>query len=36
MYGFKAFVVDGKRTAGKTFDTLEDYTPSMSGLTTPP
>jgi uncharacterized membrane protein len=28
MYGFKAFVFDGKRTAGKAFDTLEDYTPA--------
>lgn len=27
MYGFKAFLFDGKKTAGKTFDTLEDYTP---------
>jgi len=27
MYGFKAFVFDGKRTAGKALDTLEDYTP---------
>ena len=27
MYGFKAFVFDGKKTAGKAFDTLEDYTP---------
>ncbi len=28
MYGFKAFVFDGKKTAGKAFDTLEDYTPA--------
>jgi len=28
MYGFKAFVFDGKRTAGKALDTLEDYTPA--------
>jgi uncharacterized membrane protein len=27
MYGFKAFVFDGKRTAGKAFATLEDHTP---------
>jgi len=27
MYGFRAFVFDGKKTAGKAFDTLEDYTP---------
>ncbi len=27
MYGFKAFVFAGKRTAGKALDTLEDYTP---------
>ena len=27
MYGFKAFLFDGKKTAGKAFDTLEDYTP---------
>jgi len=27
MYGFKAFVFDGKKTARKAFDTLEDYTP---------
>jgi uncharacterized membrane protein len=28
MYGFKAFVFDGKKTARKAFDTLEDYTPT--------
>ncbi len=28
MYGFKAFVFDGKKTARKAFDTLEDYTPA--------
>jgi uncharacterized membrane protein len=28
MYGFKAFVFDGKKTAGKAFDALEDYTPA--------
>jgi uncharacterized membrane protein len=27
MYGFKAFVFKGKKTAGKAFDTLEDHTP---------
>lgn len=27
MYGFKAFVFDGKKTARKAFDTLEDYIP---------
>jgi uncharacterized membrane protein len=27
MYGLKAFVFDGKRTARKAFDKLEDYTP---------
>ena len=27
MYGFKAFVFNGKRTAGKALDTLEDHTP---------
>ncbi len=27
MYGFKAFVFDGKKTAGKAFETLEDHTP---------
>ncbi|MGR3662980.1 MAG: DUF1269 domain-containing protein [Paracoccaceae bacterium] len=27
MYGFKAIVFDGKRTAQKALDTLEDYTP---------
>ena len=27
MYGFKAFVFNGKKTAGKAFDTLEDHTP---------
>jgi uncharacterized membrane protein len=28
MYGFKAFLFDGKKTAGKAFDMLEDYTPA--------
>ena len=32
MYGFKAFVFDGKRTAGKAFDTLEDYTPAYEWI----
>ena len=27
MYGFKAFVFNGKKTASKAFDTLEDHTP---------
>ena len=27
MYGFKAFVFDGKKTAGKAINTLEDHTP---------
>jgi len=27
MYGFKAFVFNGKRTAGKAFETLEDHSP---------
>jgi uncharacterized membrane protein len=27
MYGFKAFVFKGKKTAGKAFDTLEDHVP---------
>jgi uncharacterized membrane protein len=27
MYGFKAFVFNGKRTAGKAFNTLEDHMP---------
>ena len=27
MYGFKAFVFNGKKTAGKAFDTLEDHMP---------
>jgi len=27
MYGFKAYIFDGKKTAQKAFDTLEDYTP---------
>ena len=28
MYGFKAFVFNGKRTAGKAFETLEDHMPA--------
>jgi uncharacterized membrane protein len=28
MYGFKAFVFKGKKTAGKALDTLEDRTPA--------
>lgn len=27
MYGFKAFIFDGKKTARKALDTLEDHTP---------
>jgi len=27
MYGFKAFVFNGHKTAGKAFETLEDHTP---------
>jgi uncharacterized membrane protein len=27
MYGFKAFVFNGRKTAGKAFETLEDHTP---------
>jgi len=27
MYGFKAFVFNGKKTAGRAFDTLEDHMP---------
>jgi uncharacterized membrane protein len=32
MYGFKAFVFDGKKTARKAFDTLEDYTPTYEWI----
>ena len=32
MYGFKAFVFDGKKTAGKALDTLEDYTPAYAWI----
>jgi len=32
MYGFKAFVFDGKRTAGKALDTLEDYAPAYTWI----
>jgi len=28
MYGFKAFVFNGKKTAGKALDTLEDHMPA--------
>jgi uncharacterized membrane protein len=28
MYGFKAFVFNGKKTASKAFDTLEDHMPA--------
>ncbi len=27
MYGFKAYVFNGKKTAGKAYDTLEDHMP---------
>ena len=32
MYGFKAFIFDGKRTAQKAFDTLEDYSPAYTWI----
>jgi uncharacterized membrane protein len=32
MYGLKAFVFDGKRTARKAYDTLEDYTPDYTWI----
>ena len=32
MYGFKAFIFDGKKTAGKALDTLEDYTPAYAWI----
>ncbi len=32
MYGFKAFVFDGKKTARKAFDTLEDYAPTYEWI----
>ena len=32
MYGFKALVFDGKKTARKTVDLLEDYTPVYSWI----
>ena len=32
MYGFKAFIFDGKKTARKAFDTLEDYTPAYAWI----
>lgn len=32
MYGFKAFVFDGKKTARKAFDALEDYTPAYTWI----
>jgi len=32
MYGFKAFVFDGKKTARKAFYTLEDYTPEYNWI----
>ena len=32
MYGFKAFVFNGKKTAGKAFDTLEDHMPTYTWI----
>ena len=32
MNGFRAFVFDGKKTARKAFDTLEDYTPAYEWI----
>lgn len=32
MTGFRAFIFDGKKTAGKAFDTLEDYTPAYAWI----
>ena len=32
MNGFRAFVFDGKKTARKAFDTLEDYTPTYEWI----
>jgi len=32
MYGFKAFVFNGKRTAGKAFETLEDHAPAYTWI----
>ena len=32
MYGFKAFVFNGKKTAGKAFDTLEDHMPAYTWI----
>jgi uncharacterized membrane protein len=32
MYGFKAYVFNGKKTAGKAFDTLEDHMPTYSWI----
>ena len=32
MYGFRAIVFDGKKTSGKAYDTLEDYTPAYAWI----
>jgi hypothetical protein len=32
MYGFEAVIFDGKRTARKALDTLEDSTPVHGGI----
>jgi uncharacterized membrane protein len=32
MYGFKAFVFNGKRTAGKAWSTLEDHMPAYAWI----
>ena len=32
MYGFKAFVFNGKKTAGEALDTLEDHMPSYTWI----
>ena len=32
MYGFKAFVFNGKKTAGKAFETLEDHAPTYTWI----
>jgi uncharacterized membrane protein len=32
MYGFKAFVFNGKKTAAKAFETLEDHAPAYTWI----
>jgi len=32
MYGFKAFVFNGKKTAGKALDTVEDHMPTYTWI----